>query len=574
MYYDYRESWMVKVSTIGAGVIGIVVLSMLIAFITTQLEKTLYEFRKGRGPVLEKGHTLILGWNERVVDIVRELTIANESERYAAVVILAKESKETMDDTLIKAIPDPKTTRIVTTSGDPANINELARIRAQDASSVIVLASCGASAPEQVRDLSDTQVIKSILGLIAAQGGENRLPVIGEIFGAEQRSVVDLFEDPNIVALDHWEIMGKLLVQTSLSSGLAMVYNEILSFEGSEIYFFETEWNGIAFKDLAYRFRDGVPLGILRDGELMLRPAEDVLMRDGDEILILASDDSALELGRTPVIAPREDLVPTGRRLDKKARKVLILGWHRVAHIFIRESADYLEEGSVFDVLIEAPSADVEAEIHALDQAHPQIAVDLRRDGAHSLEGLTRARPFDYDSVLILSRDPGEQSEDTVDSETLMTLLQLRRIAKQEGVYGSSRTKLITQVLSSENQDLLVQTDIDDFIISNKLITMILAQLSAEPRMRKLYEDIFAEEGSEIYLKPAHLYFEDLPCEISFADAIAVAAKREEICLGVRCGHLSEDATRNFGVRLNLPKDERLQLAAEDLLVVLAEDET
>jgi len=40
---------------------------------------------------------------------------------------------------------------------------------------------------------------------------------------------------------------------------------------------------------------------------------------------------------------------------------------------------------------------------------------------------------------------------------------------------------IITQVLNSENQDLIVQTDVDDFLISNKLITMVLAQLSEQP---------------------------------------------------------------------------------------------
>ncbi|MCH8905403.1 MAG: hypothetical protein IIA45_16000, partial [Bacteroidetes bacterium] len=124
MYQDNDTKRFFKISTILAGVAGVVILSMLIAIITTALEKTLYEFRKGRGRVLETGHSLILGWNERVVDILRELVIANESEKHASVVILAPEDKEMMDDMIIKRLPDTKTTRIITSSGDPSNINE------------------------------------------------------------------------------------------------------------------------------------------------------------------------------------------------------------------------------------------------------------------------------------------------------------------------------------------------------------------------------------------------------------------------------------------------------------------
>ena len=102
---------------------------------------------------------------------------------------------------------------------------------------------------------------------------------------------------------------------------------------------------------------------------------------------------------------------------------------------------------------------------------------------------------------------------------------------------------------------------------------MILAQLSEQPEIKAFYDDIFEEEGSEIYVKPASLYFRELPVRARFIDVIAQAMKRDEVCLGVRRGRLSKDATRNFGVELNLAKDAPLELTADDYLVVLAEDE-
>ncbi len=52
-----------------------------------------------------------------------------------------------------------------------------------------------------------------------------------------------------------------------------------------------------------------------------------------------------------------------------------------------------------------------------------------------------------------------------------------------------------------------------------------------------------------------------------------IANKRDEICLGIRKGDLSKDVGSNFGVKLNLEKDEEIELHENDFLVVLSEDE-
>ena len=120
---------------------------------------------------------LILGWNDRVVDILRELIIANESEDYASVVILADEDKEKMDDFLVKRIPNTETTKIITSNGDPSNLNELRRVAAADAKSTIILANCSDNAEHEEKILSDTQAIKSLMAMITCQDGENKIPL-------------------------------------------------------------------------------------------------------------------------------------------------------------------------------------------------------------------------------------------------------------------------------------------------------------------------------------------------------------------------------------------------------------
>ena len=574
MYQDSSTSAWIRVTTVIAGFTGVILLSALIAFITTALDNLLYEFRKGRGIILEKDYTLILGWNERVIDILRELIIANESENYASIVILSSTPKEEMDDFIFKRLPTTKTTKIITSNGDSSNINELRRINAVDAKSIIVMASCPDSAPYEDKLLSDTYAIKTIMAMITLQNGENQLPIITEIFTQQKRHIVNFFDDPNIIALDSWDIMGKLLVQSSLTSGLEMVYNEILSFDLSEVYFHHANWGKTSFGDLPYHFADGVPLGIHKaDGTLILRPDDDTILDEDDEILILADDDSTIFFNESKLFEPIE-LPYTAQSLEKRSKRILILGWHDIGNIFVRESDEYLKEGSEFDVMIKEPSEEIMQHIKEIDEEYPDIKITLHKENTLDIDNLSKLNPYTYDNIIILSQDPEEKSAEKIDSDTLMILLLLRKIAKIEKInVRKSKTKIITQVLNSDNQDLIIQTDVDDFIISNKLITMILAQLSEEPQIKKLYDDIFQEDGSEIYVKPASLYFEELPMKANFASIMGQARKREEICLGLRFGDLSKDAKANFGVSLNPQKDEVFEIGENDFLVVLAEDE-
>jgi hypothetical protein len=211
------------------------------------------------------------------------------------------------------------------------------------------------------------------------------------------------------------------------------------------------------------------------------------------------------------------------------------------------------------------------AKVAEMKDVFEDFEINLTDADPLRLENLKNINPFDYDNIIILSQNNFELNADKIDSDTLIILLLLRNIKNELG--EGANAHIITQVLNSENQEIITQTDVDDFIISNKLITMILAQLSEQPLIKLLYDDLFSEDGSEIYVKQADLYFTSFPQTVRFGDLIGLAAKREEVCLGIRKGNMSRDSASNFGVRLNLPKDELVTIDECDFLVVLSEDE-
>jgi hypothetical protein len=307
-----------------------------------------------------------------------------------------------------------------------------------------------------------------------------------------------------------------------------------------------------------------------KDDGLKLRPKIDYVMAPEDQLVILAGDDSTINFKPSAFIIP-VDLILPGKKQEQKSKNILIMGWHSVGEVFIKKSHDYLTKGSKVDIIFNNPTEELITKVDEMKNKYKNFEITLTNSNPLKLENLQGLNPFKYDNIIVLSQSLEELNADKIDSDTLIILLLLRNIKQEKGLEVT--TNIITQILNSENQEIITQTDVDDFIISNKLITMILAQLSEKPLIKKLYDDLFSEDGSEIYVKPADLYFSKFPQTLRFGDLIGLTVKREEICLGIRKGNLSRDNSSNFGVRLNLPKDEVVIIQADDYLVVLSEDE-
>ena len=575
MNQDINSSPWLKVATIMAGVFGIILFSALIGFITTSLRAKLDQLRKGRSKVIEDEHTLILGWNDqRVVEILRELVLANESGDNPAVVILADKEKEEMDDFLALNIPDTDNTRVVTRSGSTSLQANLRTVSAARARSAIILASASDEADKSDKARSDAHSIKTILALSTTRGDENELNIVAELFDKHHHEIIQHYSVHPIGVANANEILAKIIVQTSRSIGLSVVYGEILSFDGCEMYFYGADWGDITFGAAQYHFPDGVPMGVATaNGELLINPPIDLKLNEGDEILILAEDDSTIEFLPEPVaLAADMPLLPG--RLKQTVENELIIGWNKKGHIIVEEYAEYVLKGSTIHIVVDNPTQATQDEIARLNADIESIEITLIDDDPLLTETLMASEPSKRDNVIILNGGDdkiGNASES--DAQTILILLLLRKIFEQHPD-ETVNTRLITEVMDSSNQNLISRVGVKDFIISNRVISMLIAQMSEEARIKDVYDILFKEDGSEIYLKPLSIYFKDIPEEMTFADCMAIAQKREEVCLGVKIKADEKDADSNFGVKLIPEKSTTYNFGPEDCLVVLSEDET
>ena len=81
---------------------------------------------------------------------------------------------------------------------------------------------------------------------------------------------------------------------------------------------------------------------------------------------------------------------------------------------------------------------------------------------------------------------------------------------------------------------------------------------------------LFDSDGSEVYLKPAGRYIR--PGEsVDFYSVLEAARRRGETAIGYRVAEHAFDSSKNYGVRLNPLKTDRLAFAPADRIIVLAE---
>ena len=121
------------------------------------------------------------------------------------------------------------------------------------------------------------------------------------------------------------------------------------------------------------------------------------------------------------------------------------------------------------------------------------------------------------------------------------------------------------------NRALAEVTQADDFIVSDRLVSLIMTQVSENKALNAVFADIFDPEGSEIYLKPANQYVES-GASFDFYTVVEAAAQRGEVAIGYRITADANRAEKAYGIRINPDKAEKVAFTSRDRIVVLAED--
>lgn len=552
------SGWSFRIIMLFVTIGGIFILSSLIGTLTSGLESTLDEMRKGRSRVLETDHTLILGWSSKIFSIISELMIANENQKQPRIVVMADKDKVEMEDEIRSKFPETGKMKIICRTGSPLDLTDLEVVSPHDARSIIILS------PEEGN--ADTHVIKSILAITNnPKRKQGKYHIVAEIRNEENMEAAELVGADEAVLVLAGELIARVTAQTCRQSGLSVVYTELLDFDGAEIYFKDEEkMIGKSYKEALFAYENSAVMGIYHpNGDVSINPPMEKKLESGDKIIAISEDDDTIVLsGKSQFEIELQSIINSASKSIEK-EKTLILGWNQKGNAIIKELDNYVSAGS--EVLVVAEKQEIAATLNELKTSLKNTTVEFKK--ANTTEkALLNSIPVDsYNHIIILCYEDMDMQE--ADAKTLITLLHLRNISETAKIDFS----IVSEMLDVRNRELAEVTKADDFIVSDKLISLMLSQLSENRHLDKVFATLFASEGSEIYLRPAKDYIKP-GSSANFYTIMESAANKGETAIGYRINAHSKDTEKAYGVVVNPVKSKKINWSENDKIIVLAED--
>ncbi|MER6479307.1 CASTOR/POLLUX-related putative ion channel [Streptomyces filamentosus] len=546
--------------------VSLLYVSTLVGLVTTAITDRLAELERGQTTVVERGHTVVLGWSEQTPTVVAELLAAHAQRRRGAVVVLADRDKTEMERELRDALPPRARVRLLCRRGRPADPAALARVTPTAAEAVLVLPPDGPGA--------DAQVIRVLLALRAAVGEGCPVRVVAAVRDGARLPTARLAAGPGAVVLDVDELAARLLVQCVLEPGLALVLEDLLDFAGAELHTLRPPGlAGRRYGELSAACPDACAVGIVRaDGTPHLNPPPDTELAPDDALVVLAEDHRATVLPPPParvppparasppprapapvqvttaVPAPATAPVPVAKVLP---RRVLVLGWNRRGARVV-EGLARCGVTAVRGDGVRTP-AEPEAYDRVIVLAGPEDGPGAPEvsGGPGDLGGPGGAEGFGAPA------DPGEPADP--DGRTLVALLHLRARERESG----RAVPAVAELTDARNRPLAPAGPRTDLLVTGRLAALLMAQVSQNDRLAAAFDTLFAPtgDGVRVRLRPA-ADFVRTGTAASFAEVVAAAARHGASAVGYR----PHGSARP---RLNPPKDVVRVWSAGDVLIVV-----
>jgi voltage-gated potassium channel Kch len=551
--------WTFRLSMLLVTFGGIFVISTLIGVLTSGIEGKIEELRKGRSRVIESGHTVIVGWSEQIFVVISELVIANANQPKSCIVIMGDKDKVEMEEEIRDQVGPTGRTRIVCRRGNPMSLGDLEIVSPHTARSIIVLAPEG--------DNPDSNVIKTMLALT---NNPQRRPepyhIVAEIRDPKNMEAARMVGRDEVELVQVGDLISRIIAQTCRQSGLSVVYTELLDFGGDEIYFHaEPALAGKTFGEALLAYEDSAVIGIHRPGTTpQLNPPMDTRIQADDRLIVISEDDDTIHLRGTSALEIAMGAIQLREPAARTPERTLILGWNWRAPAIVNELDRYVAPGSIVTVVADDDAAEGAIARHCAELTNQTITFQTGDTAdRRTLEALEIET---YKHVIILCYSDILDAQQA-DARTLITLLHLREFASR----SERPFSVVSEMLDTRNRALAEVTRADDFIVSDKLVSLLLSQVSENKALNAVFADIFDPEGSEIYLKLAADYVR-LGEPLNFYTVVEAAKQRNEVAMGYRLMKHANDASKAYGVVVNPDKSATITFSEWDRIIVLAED--
>ena len=427
-------------------IIGMILFSgMIIATVTTALRAFIDKKSRAKGKIIVNNHFVILNWSSKVPEMIYNLMLKGFKNN---IVILSDKTKEYIEEELKSLFLTNDVRRkykanLIIKEGDTLLRGNLEDISIEEASQICVMSKEGLVDLDDAVNNADLLNLKIILKLGSFKL-QKECQIVVETDSDEARAQIDglsrklaSLRHLNITALSFNKKIGQIIAQSLVMPQMSNLYNQLFSFEGSEFYSIESDQDIDSFMRTHY---DAIP--VHKDGQLFV-----------------------LSNNEKHCVKTRETEYTNDKTFTKADAKetesafIYIIGENHKSK-FLLNSLARSKEYSDFDF---------QYKHYGKDQLKELIA-DLKET-----EGERK--------VLILSDD--KVSSDSYDANVFISLIELSKAfpAKEDITY-------ITELLDSRNLSSAKDFNIQNTIISNKMMSILITQLALNKSSKKFFEKV------------------------------------------------------------------------------------
>jgi len=549
-------------------------LGSLVAIMTQWLNGIIKNLELGLTKISQRGHILIVGWNNRTPIIIREILLSQDrvglflrmiGKSRVRIVVLS----ETVSPHIVHELRDELKSlwnrRIVTfRSGVPLKIEHLDRVDFLNASVIIIPGSETRGSGMTGRD---TTIVKTLLTIshYAEERGARCPDCVTEIADPDKIPVARSSYRGDLNIISAALITSRIMAQVVRQKGLSRVLSELLKNEDNEIYLRPAErFAGMTFMSVRKAFSNAVLIGLIenRDGKSVpfLNPDGNTVIEGDDELVVLAEDYGSSGPDREPLPVDYTLFRASEKQALNITRRVLIVGWNSRVPSLIREMQGYKNDSYDIDIFSSVTAAERERYPGMKHPGESGVRVSHIEGDSTRASDIRSLVMAEYDTVVFLASDRTATGEES-DARTIMAFMFISDVIRNR----APALHVIVELNDPDNEVLFSDRHCEA-IISPHILSYALSQVALRKKLRVIYDRLFSSVGADIIFRSA-LDRGVNGQMLSFGEIEDRVYVSGEIVMGLRT--LEIDGTERRYV-LNPSKETMWELAAGDQLIVLS----
>lgn len=465
--------------------VGVCGWGSLIAMINKALQDRINNLSKGNAFIMEKNHAIILGYGEEALTIVEEFIKA----KVKTIVILSEHNVDVIRKR-VSFIKGYKKTNIIIREGTTSRIENIKLLNISKSSSISIINN------DDTESLNILLALKKIVEENEENKIDNKINICVLVHEKDTIEIIKSIENKNFVihVIYKYEILYKLIAQSIIYTGLSNVYEDLFSNDGNVFYIEnDHDFDNWKFEDAASKYFDKgmILLGITKeDRSQILIPNYDYIIKKENRLIILSKNNYDNPIKEYPDIKPN---------IIKYKNNILLICEEKRYTEIIKEISEYIENNNI-----------------------TMLSYDLIKSQKNKYKFmLEKLKKENTTKIVLISED------NITDVKSINILLIIREIIKKEKL----NIAILSLLNSIQKRNLIYSDDVRDFIVSGKLIGMLMAQASISSNILYIFYGLLSRNGKDIIMSPYSDYFNESK---SFKDVYFKLLKKKIILIGIK----------------------------------------